>query len=84
LLALAIIPQNLLPHETVALALVPRNVLEMGIYVVGSWIALLAVSADASGIAPADLHVLVEAVWPYMLACIYLPMLWLVLRSPRS
>jgi hypothetical protein len=84
LLALAIIPQNLLPHETVALALVPRNVLEMGIYVVGSWITLLAVSTHASGVAPADLHLLVEAVWPYMLACIYLPMLWLVLRSPRS
>jgi hypothetical protein len=80
LLAIAFIPQNTLPHELVSLALIPANLVEMGIYVAGSWIAV-AVAADRM-----HLHSIAEwtaASWPATLCTVYLPMLYLVLRPMR-
>jgi hypothetical protein len=78
ILAIAFIPQNTLPHELVSLALIPSNLLEMGIYVAGTWIALL-VAADQMHLSRsvADWTV---ATWPATLGAVYLPMLYLVLR----
>jgi hypothetical protein len=81
LLAIAFIPQNTLPHELVSLALIPANLVEMGIYVAGSWIAV-AVAADRM-----PLHSIAEwtaASWPATLGAVYLPMLYLVLRPALS
>jgi hypothetical protein len=81
LLAIAFIPQNTLPHELVSLALIPANLVEMGIYVAGSWIAV-AVAADRM-----HLHSIAEwtaASWPATLCTVYLPMLYLVLRPALS
>ncbi len=75
LLAIAFIPQNILPYELVSLALIPANLLEMGIYVAGSAIAVAAV-ADWKHLSPG----LVEWSWPVALCTVYLPMLYLVLR----
>jgi hypothetical protein len=72
LLAIAFIPQNALPYELVSLALIPANLVEMGIYVAGSWIAV-AVAADQTA-----------ASWPATLGAVYLPMLYLVLRPVLS
>ena len=36
LLAIAFIPQTILPYELVALALIPANLLEMGLFVAGA------------------------------------------------
>jgi hypothetical protein len=72
LLAIAFIPQNALPYELVSLALIPANLVEMGIYVAGSWIAV-AVAADRTA-----------ASWPATLGAVYLPMLYLVLRPVLS
>jgi hypothetical protein len=72
LLAIAFIPQNALPYELVLLALIPANLVEMGIYVAGSWIAV-AVAADQT-----------TASWPATLGAVYLPMLYLVLRPVLS
>ena len=80
LLAIAFIPQNTLPHELVSLALIPANLVEMGIYVAGSWIAV-AVTADGMHLS----HSIAEwtaASWPATLCAGYLPMLYLVLRRP--
>lgn len=79
LLALAVIPQNLLPHELVPLALIPTNAIEMGIYVIGSWLAVIAVG-QAWGSSHTTIATLNAAAWPAMLGAVYLPMLWLVLR----
>jgi hypothetical protein len=82
LLAIAFIPQNTLPHELVALALIPGNLVEMGIYVAGSWIAV-AVVADQMHLS----HSIPEwtaASWPATLGAVYLPMLYLVLRPALS
>jgi hypothetical protein len=82
LLAIAFIPQNTLPHELVALALIPANLVEMGIYVAGSWIAV-AVAADQMHLS----HSIPEwtaASWPATLGAVYLPMLYLVLRPALS
>jgi hypothetical protein len=74
ILAMAVIPQSILPHELVSLALIPANLVQMGIYVAGSWIAV----AVAAG--PLKLgHVTVTG-WPATLGAVYLPMLYLVLR----
>jgi hypothetical protein len=82
LLAIAFIPQNILPHELVSLALIPANLLEMGIYVAGSWIAV-AVAANRMhlnlGIAGWT-----ATSWPVTLCAVYLPMLYLVLRRPSD
>jgi hypothetical protein len=75
LLAIAFIPQNILPYELVSLALIPANLLEMGIYVAGSAIAVAAV-ADWKHLSPG----LAEWSWPVALCTVYLPMLYLVLR----
>jgi hypothetical protein len=82
LLAIAFIPQNTLPHELVALALIPANLVEMGIYVAGSWIAV-AVVADQMHLS----HSIADwtaASWPATLGAVYLPMLYLVLRPVLS
>jgi hypothetical protein len=77
LFALAFIPQSTLPYELVSLALIPASLLEMGIYVAGSWIAVAA--AD-------QLHVSQRVAewtatgWPVTLCAVHLPMLYLVLR----
>ena len=80
ILGLALAPQNLFLHETVALALVPRNFRQMSLYVVGTWIVLIA-STQIQRPNSVDLNPQILALWPWSLACIYLPMLWLVLRQ---
>jgi len=72
LLAIAFIPQNALPYELVSLALIPANLVQMGIYVAGSWIAV-AVAADRTA-----------ASWPATLGFVYLPMLFLAVRPTLS
>jgi hypothetical protein len=77
LLAIACIPQTTLPYELVALALIPTNGLQMGIYVAGTWIAVAAATGQLQlGDALADWT------WPVTLCAVYLPMLGLVLRQP--
>ena len=83
LLALAIIPQNLLLHETVALALVPASAREMAVYVAGTWVALLYTMWLPMPVAP-DIEPLIRALWPVLLAGVYLPALFLVLRRPNA
>ena len=82
LLATAFIPMNPLPHELVALALIPSNLLEMGIFVLGSWVAV-ALAAHRMDLSPsiADWS---AAGWPATLGAVYLPMLFLVLRRPSG
>lgn len=80
LLAIALIPQSTLPYELVALALIPANRLEMGVYVIGSWIAV----AAAGGLHLT--HSMAEwnaTGWPVTLCAVYLPMLYLVFRRPN-
>jgi hypothetical protein len=81
LLALALIPQNLLPHETVALALIPQDGRQMAIYAGGTWLAVFQVLAFPPLTRASDLVTTINATWPVMLLAVYLPMLWLVLRS---
>jgi len=81
LLAIAFIPQSILPHELVSLALIPANLLEMGIYVAGSWIAV-AVAANRMHLSPGIAEW--TAAWPVTLCTVYLPMLYLVLRRPSG
>jgi hypothetical protein len=76
LLAIAFIPQTILPHELVSLALIPANVLEMGIYVAGSWIT---VAVAANWIRPSP-GLAEWTAWPVTVCTVYLPMLYLVLR----
>lgn len=81
ILASAFLPQTTLPYELVSLALIPANVREMVIYLVGSWIAVAAADGlllgnSIAGGTPAG--------WPVALAAVYLPMLYLVLRRPSS
>jgi len=77
ILAIAFIPQSALPYELVPLALIPANRIEMGIFVVGSWIAVAAAEA---------LHVSQSMTewratgWLVTLGAVYLPMLIVVLR----
>jgi hypothetical protein len=79
LLAIAFIPQNILPYELVSLALIPANLLEMGVFVGGSWIAVAVAERLALS------HSIAEwtaATWPATFCAGYLPMLYLVLRRP--
>jgi hypothetical protein len=76
LFAIAFLPQTTLPYELVSLALIPANLLEMGIYVAGSWIAV----AAATGALPLGSADWARAGWPVTLFAGYLPMLFLVLR----
>ena len=81
LLASAIIPQNVLPHELVPLALIPSNAVEMGIYIAGTWLTLF-FAGRAWGIPDFTVPGLNEASWPAILLAVYLPMLYLVLKRP--
>jgi hypothetical protein len=82
LLALAFIPQTALPYELVSLALVPVNLLEMGIYGAGSWITVAAASSVLHLSVGGALLTLTS--WPATLGAVYLPMLILVLRRDRT
>jgi hypothetical protein len=79
LVALALVPQNLLPYEATVLCLIPRTSREMSTLVVGTWIPVVALMAQPVRV-PLDLALLGRAVWPYLLLSVYLPMLYLVLR----
>jgi hypothetical protein len=81
LVALSLVPQNSLPYDLVPLTLIPRNAIQMGVFVVGSW---LAVGALGSSLELADLAAITAKIWPVMLGAVYLPMLYFVLRAPRS
>jgi hypothetical protein len=81
LLAIAFIPQTTLPHELVSLALIPAALLEMVIYVTGSWLAVVvAERIHLSG----SIAEWAAAGWPATLGVVYLPMLYLVLRRPSG
>ncbi len=81
ILAIALIPQSTLPYELVALALIPANRLEMGVYVVGSWIAV----AAAEGLRLTDgMAEWTATGWPVTLGAVYLPMMYLVLRRQNG
>lgn len=75
--AMALIPQNTLPYELVSLALIPANRLEMGIYAVGTWIAVIA--ADQLDVSQGMAEWTATG-WPVTLCAVYLPMLYLVVR----
>ncbi|HEV7364569.1 MAG TPA: hypothetical protein VGN76_01850 [Gemmatimonadales bacterium] len=82
LLAIACVPQTTLPYELVSLVLIPATLVEMGIFVAGSWIAV-AVAANwmqlghsIAGWTPTS--------WTVSLGAMYLPMLYLVLRRPSG
>jgi len=81
LLASAFIPQNSLPHELLPLVLIPGNAVEMGVFVVGSWIAVAFTSVGQEH--ATSLPALVTEVWPVLLLSVYLPALFVVLRRPR-
>ncbi|MDQ3222662.1 MAG: hypothetical protein M3Q75_04195, partial [Gemmatimonadota bacterium] len=77
ILAIAFIPQSTLPYELVALALIPANRLEMGIYVAGSWIAVAAAGGlHLSG----SMAEWTATGWLVTLGAVYLPALYMVLR----
>jgi hypothetical protein len=77
LLALAFLPQTTLPYELVALALIPANALEMLLYVVGSWAAVMLAGGLYGG---ADMAEWNATGWPVTLCAAYVPMLYLVVR----
>ncbi|MFL5459714.1 MAG: hypothetical protein ACJ8AY_03440 [Gemmatimonadales bacterium] len=77
LLGMAFIPQTTLPYELVALALIPANRLEMTVYVVGSWMAVVASNHM-------QLAEWGSTGWPISLCTVYVPMLYLVLRRPAT
>ena len=81
LLALAIIPQNTLPHELVPLVLIPGNTVEMAVYVIGSWVAVALTSVAMEQ--ATSLSRLVSDVWVVLLLSVYLPALFMVLRNRR-
>jgi hypothetical protein len=78
LAALAVVPLNSLPHETLALCLIPASGAEMAIYCLGTWIATAA-TMEARLVAP-TLEAAQRLVWPWLLGAVYLPMLVCVLR----
>jgi hypothetical protein len=81
LLAIAFIPQTTLPYELVPLALIPANRFEMGVYVVGTWIAVVAGEAFHLTGSTAQWN---ATGWPVAVGTVYLPMLFLVLRRQKS
>jgi hypothetical protein len=81
LVALTLVPQNSLPYDLVPLTLIPRNAVQMGIFVIGSWLAVGALGANLDLV---DLATITAAIWPVMLGAVYLPMLYFVLRLPRT
>ena len=84
LVALALIPQTSLPYELVALALIPGNAVEMVIFAVGSWVAYAARVGVFWDMGVTSLTPLVAAIWPIQFVCVYLPMLYLVLRRSHA
>jgi hypothetical protein len=80
LFALALIPQTAMPFELVPLALIPSNLKEMGIYVFGTLLTLVPIIAGWQEGLPGT--AIQANTWPWMLVGVYLPMLWLVLRTP--
>ena len=81
LLVASLVPQTSLPYELVPLILIPRNAVEMAIFVLGSWMTCGAFGALVDQY---ELAGLVEKAWPLMLLTVYLPMLYLVLRRPSN
>jgi len=81
LLGMAFIPQTTLPYELVALALIPANRLEMGVYVVGTWMAVIASNQSQLAQSMAEWA---SVGWPVSLCTVYVPMLYLVLRRPAK
>jgi hypothetical protein len=79
LLVASLVPQTSLPYELVPLRLIPRNIVEMGTFVAGSWLTLAAIGA---GVDRYMLATVVAKAWPVMLTTVYLPMLYFVLK-PR-
>ena len=81
ILAIAFIPQTTLPYELIPLVLIPTNRVEMGIFVAGSWIAVVA----AGGLHLSGSMVEWTATgWPVTLGAVYLPALYMVLRRRGS
>ena len=81
LVVLSLVPQNSLPYDLVPLALIPRNPIQMGVLVVGSW---LAVGTLGGNLDLPDLAAMTARIWPVMLAAVYLPMVYFVLTLPRD
>ena len=82
ILAIAFIPQSTLPYELVPLALIPANRIEMGLFVVGSWIAVAA--AEWLNVSGSMIEWRATG-WLVTLCAVYLPMLYLVLsRQARQ
>jgi hypothetical protein len=81
ILAIPFIPQTTLPYELVSLALIPANRLEMGIYVAGSWIVVMAADQLSLGQGLAEW---MATGWPVTLCAVYLPMLYVVLRRQHG
>jgi hypothetical protein len=81
LLVLCLVPQNSLPYDLVPLILIPQNWIQMSVFVVGSWLAVGALGAQLD---LANLAAITAKIWPVMLGTVYLPMLYFVLRLPRS
>jgi hypothetical protein len=77
LFAIAFIPQTILPYELVSLALIPANLVEMVIFVAGSWIA---VAVAAKWMPLGSIAGWTPTSWSATLSVVYLPMLYLVLR----
>jgi hypothetical protein len=84
LLALALIPQNSLPHDAIVLCLVPKTAVQMTVYGMGTWLA--AAVTLAVGTQQPTLEAAQALVWPWLLGAVYLPMLILVLTraQPKS
>jgi hypothetical protein len=80
LFLLSLIPQTMVPHGLVPLALIPANLLQMSVYVVGTWLTLGPV-AEAIRRHPGALATSTAEAWPVMLCAVYLPMLYLVLKK---
>jgi hypothetical protein len=81
LLAIPFIPQTTLPYELVSLALIPATRLEMGIYVAGTWIAVVAADQLQLGQGLAEWA---STGWPVTLCAVYLPALYMVLHRQRG
>jgi hypothetical protein len=77
ILAIPFIPQTTLPYELVSLALIPANRLEMGIYLVGTWVVVVVADQMQLG---QGIGEWMATGWPVTLCAVYLPMLYLVLR----
>jgi hypothetical protein len=78
---LSLVPQTMVPHALVPLALIPANLVEMAVYVVGTWLTLGPV-ADAIHRHPDALADSTSEAWPVILCAVYLPMLYLTLKGP--